>query len=170
MTDWLFHWLPNWLFDSLSTFTWLIDPNLQLLITWAISSHKYWIYAALKYFISKEHKTIKSGSEFKNSWQYDITVAWITGKYYQHISLWKGPQQSKLGESSGSFEIHRSWLAWLMADWKALQGTKCKSQVKRWLNRPSSDWPWHKTSLLVISHTLKYNAETMLRDAFHGVN
>ena len=68
------------------------------------------------------------------------------GKYYQHISRWKGLQQSKLAEASGSFEIHRSWLVWLMADWKALQGTKSESQVKRWLNRPSSDWPWHNTS------------------------
>ena len=152
------------------TFTWLICPNLQLSITQSISSHKYWIYAALKYFIMKEHKTIKSGSEFKNSWQCNFTVAWITGKYYQHISPWKGLQQSTLGEASGSFEIHRSWLVWLMANWQALQGAKCGSQVKRWLNRPSSDWPEHQTRLLLISDTLKHNADAMLRDALHGVN
>ena len=154
LTDWLFNWLPDWLFDSLSTFTWLTGPNLRRSITWPISSRKYWIYAALKYFILKEYKKIKSGSELKNSWQCDFTVAWITGKYYQHISPWKGLQQSKLGEDSRSFEIHRSWLVWLMADWKALQGGKCESQVKRWLNRPSSDWPWYKTRLLVIFYTL----------------
>ena len=68
------------------------------------------------------------------------------GKYYQHISRWKGLQQSKLAEASESYEIHRSWLVWLVADWKALQGTESKSQVKRWLNRPSSDGPWHNTS------------------------
>jgi len=151
-------------------FGWLIGPNLQLSMKWPISSRKHWINAALKHFILKEHKTIKRGSESKNSWQCYFTVAWITGKYYQHISPWKGLQQSKLGEASGSFEIHRSWLAWLMADWKALQGAKCESQVKRWLNRPSSDWLSHKTRLFVISHTLKYNAEAMLRDALHGVN
>lgn len=150
LTDWLFKWLPDWLFDSLSTFTWLIGPNLQLSINRPISSHKYWIYAALKYFILKEHKTIKSGSEFQNSWQCDFAVAWITGKYYQHISQWKGLQQSKLGEASGS------WLVWLMADWNALQGAKCESQVKRWLNRPNSDWLWHKTRMLVTAHTLKH--------------
>ena len=49
-----------------------------------------WIYAVLKYFILKGHKTIKSGSEFKNSWQCNFTVPWITGIYYQHISSWKG--------------------------------------------------------------------------------
>ena len=80
LTDWLFNWLPDWLFDSLSTFTWLTGPNLRRSITWPISSRKYWIYAALKYFILKEHKTIKRGSEFQNSWQCNFTVAWITGK------------------------------------------------------------------------------------------
>ena len=154
LTDWLFKWLPDWLFDSLSTFTWLIGPNLQLSITWPISSHKYWIYAALKHFILKEHKTIKRGSEFQNSWQGNLTVAWITGKYYQHISRWKGLQQSKLGEASGTLKsIGVDWCDWWLIE-RLLQGTKCESQVKRWLNRPSSDWPWHKTRLLVICHTL----------------
>ena len=41
-----------------------------------------------------------------------------------------------------------------MAHGKALRGAKCESQVKRWLNRPGSDWQWHKTRLLVIWHTL----------------
>ena len=104
MIDWLFKWLPDWLFDSLSTFTWLIGANLRLSITWPISSLKYWIYAVLKHFILKEHKTIKRGSEFQNSWQGNFTVAWITGKYYQHISRWKGLQQSKLGEASGTLK------------------------------------------------------------------
>ena len=123
LTDWLFNWLPDWLFDSLSTFTWLIDPNLRLSFSWPISSRKYWIYAALKHFILKEHKTIKRGPEFQNSWQGNFTVAWITGKYYQHISRWKGLQQSKLGEASG---IHRSWLVWLMAHWKAFTRDKVR--------------------------------------------
>ena len=88
LTDWLFKWLPDWLFHSLSTFSWLIGPNLRLLITWPISSHKYWIYVALKHFILKEHKTIKRRSEFQNSWQGNFTVAWITGKKLStHITM-----------------------------------------------------------------------------------
>ena len=141
LTDWLFKWLPDWLFDSLSTFTWLIGPNLRLSFSWPISSRKYWIYAALKHFILKEHKTIKRGSEFQNSWQRNFTVAWITGKYYQHISGWKGLQQSKLGEASGTLKsIGVDWCDWWLIE-RLLQGTKYESQVKRWLNRPSSDWP-----------------------------
>ena len=154
LTDWLFKWLPDWLFHSLSTFTWLIGPNLRLLITWPISSHKYWIYVALKHFILKEHKTIKRRSEFQNSWQGNFTVAWITGKYYQQLSRWKGLQQSKLGEASGTLKsIGVDWCDWWLIE-RLLQETKCESHVKRWLNRPSSDWPWHKTRLLVICHTL----------------
>ena len=53
---------------------------------------------------------------------------------------------------------------------KGFSGGKVQESGKRWLNRPSSDWPWHKTRLFVISHTLKHNADAMLRDALHGMN